>query len=458
MNRTIEKPLFDRQYLIKLILPLIAEQFLAMTIGAVDTMMVSSIGDAGVSGVSLVDQLSQLVIQLFAAFATGGAVVASQYIGHKKEDSARRAAKQLVTISAMAALFLIVICIPFRKVILNVFFGKSGQEILMNCSIYFFWILISFPFLAVYNSSAALFRAMGNSRISLFVSLIMNLVNIGGNALLIYGAKIGVAGAGISTLASRIFAAGVMMILLCRKNKNIIYIEKIWKPEFDFGMIKRILKIAIPSGIENSVFHIGKLIVFSLMSGFGQIAISANAISNSIASFANIPSQAIGLASVTIIGHCIGADEKDQAMYYGKKLLKEAYMGMLLTASLIFAASPFIVNLFKIARESQILASGVIRTCMIANLFFWPMSFTMPNILRAAGDAKYTMIISNISMWAFRVLFSFLISKILLARYPENPSLALYGIWFGMYLDWIFRGVFFWIRFKSGRWLEKRVI
>ncbi|MCR4822417.1 MAG: MATE family efflux transporter [Treponema sp.] len=457
----MSEKLFTRPQLKRLILPLMLEQFLAMTIGACDTVMVSSVGEAGVSGVSLIDQLTQLFIQLFAAFATGGAVVSSQYLGHKSDEKARTAARQLLYISGFAALVIIAICIPLRSFIFNMIYGGAGEEVMKNALIYFVWVLLSFPFLAIYNSCAALYRAMGNSQVSLKVSLMMNLTNIAGNAILIYGAKIGVAGAGIATLASRIVAASVMIYLLARpsaKDKGRIYLEKLWKVEFRFDMIRKILKVAIPSGIENSVFHIGKILVYSFMSGFGLAAIAANAITNTIASFSNIPAQAIGLSSVTVIGQCIGADEKEQAKYYGRKMMKAAYLGMFCVASAIFLLCPLLVRAFNLSDEARSLAVGVIRTCMVANIFLWPMSFTMPNILRASGDAKYTMVVSNISMWLFRVLFSFLISKYLLFKFPENTHLALYGIWFGMYIDWLFRGLFFGIRFHRNRWLEKKVI
>lgn len=453
--------LFSKQDLRRLIFPLVAEQFLAMTIGACDTVMVSSVGEAGVSGVSLIDQLTQLFIQLFAAFATGGAVVSSQYLGHKSDEKARTAARQLLNISTFVALVIIALCLPLRHFILNLIYGKIDESVMQNALIYFVWILLSFPFLAIYNSCAALFRSMGNSKISLKVSLMMNLTNIAGNAVLIYGAKIGVAGAGIATLASRIVAAIVMVYLLARPGAKInsrIYLEKLWKIEIRFDMIRKILKVAIPSGIENSVFHIGKILVYSFMSGFGLAAIAANAITNTIASFSNIPAQAIGLSSVTVIGQCIGAGEKEQAKSYGRKLMKEAYIGMFCVATAIFLLCPLLVRAFNLSDEARLLATGVIRTCMVANIFFWPMSFTMPNILRASGDAKYTMVVSNISMWLFRVLFSFLISKYLLFKFPENTHLALYGIWFGMYIDWIFRGLCFGIRFHRNRWLDKKVI
>ena len=451
------KKMFNRKFLSRLIWPLVLEQFLAMTVGACDTIMVSSVGEAGVSGVSLVDQLGQLVIQLFAAFATGGAVVASQYLGHKEQKNAQASAKQLLNLCLVAGFICIAVCLPLRREILNLIFGSMEREIMENAVTYFGWLLFSFPLLGIYNSCAALCRAMGNSKISLKVSLVMNFTNIAGNAVLIYGAKLGVAGAGISTLVSRAIAALIMLCILTQK-KWPLFIENIWKPQVNFSLLGKILKVAVPSGIENSVFHIGKTLVYSFMSGFGITAIAANAISNTVASFSNIPGTAIGLASVTIVGQCIGAGQKQQAKSYGKKLMLVAYGGMFLTAVLVFALTPAVTKVFNLTPEAQSLAVLIIRSCMIANVIFWPMSFTMPNILRGAGDAKYTMLITNISMWVFRVAGSYLISRWFLFKYPQNTSLALFGIWLGMYLDWVFRGLLFYIRFCGKKWLEKSVI
>ncbi|MCR5725064.1 MAG: MATE family efflux transporter [Treponema sp.] len=453
-----EQMLFPRKALVTLIVPLVAEQFLAITIGACDTLMVASIGEAGVSGVSLIDQLSQLMIQLFAAFATGGAVVSSQYLGRRDTKNACKAAKQLLTLSVVVALVIVVLSELFRAQILSLLYGKIDADVMENSLTYFFWVALSFPFLAVYNSAAAVFRSMGNSKLSLKVSILMNFTNIAGNAFLIYGLKIGVAGAGIATLASRSVAAIVMFVLLTDHRKNVVYLERPLHFEWNGAMTRRILKIGIPSGIENSVFQFGKLLVQTFMAGFGTAAIAANAICNSIGSLANVPGSALGLASVTVVGQCIGAGERKQAVHYSKVILREACISMGVLSVVIFIFTPQIVSLFNLSPEAAQLAGGVIRTCMVANIVLWPLSFTLPNTLRAAGDAKFTMIISNISMWSFRVLFSYLISGWLLRRFPETPSLALYGVWFGMYIDWLFRAASFVLRFKSGRWLEKKVI
>jgi putative MATE family efflux protein len=456
-NSFSSAPLFDRSYLTRLIMPLIAEQFLAVMIGACDTVMVATSGEAAVSGVSLIDLFSQLMIQLFSAFATGGAVVASQYLGHKDTKSACESAKQLLNLCMIAGLAMVVIFLPFRKPILSLLFGKISADVMANALVYFIFIVISFPFLAVYNSCAALYRSMGNSKLSLKVSLLMNCINIGGNALLIYGCGMGAAGAGIATLASRAVSAVIMVVLLCNPAVE-IHFDKIWHFEWNRGMIHRILRIGVPSGIENSVFQIGKLLVQTFMAGFGTAALAANAIANNVASMANIPGNALGLASVTVVGQCIGAGEKKQAVWYAKKLLWWTSCAMAVIAVSIGVFAPHIVRIFHLGIEASDLATGVIRTCMIADIFFWPLSFTLPNSLRAAGDAKFTMIVSNFSMWVFRVLSSYLISSWILHRYPGHPGYALYGVWIGMYIDWVCRAAFYALRFKSGRWLEKKVI
>ena len=457
MIQNNSKPFFTNKFLVYLVLPLVAEQFLAMTIGICDTIMVSSIGAPGVSAVSLIDQLGQLVIQLFAAFATGGAVVASQYLGHKEEDQACRSAKQLLYLCCAVGVMIIAICLPLRRFIIGGIFGGIEADIMTNALNYFVWILFSFPLIGIYNSCAALCRSMGNSKISLKVSIVMNVINVAGNALLIYGLKAGVAGAGISTLVSRGIAALIMIVIL-KNRKWPIHLKELWKVEINLGLIGKILKVAVPSGIENSIFHVGKTLVYSFMSGFGSVAIAANAISNSVCSFSNIPGNAVGLASVTIVGQCIGAGEKQQAKKYGHLMMYLSYAGMCITGIFILIFAPQCVKIFKLAEDISSLSVGVIRTCMIANMLFWAMSFTMPNILRGAGDAKYTMIWSLAGMWAFRVGGSYLISKYLLGRFPDHQEYALYGIWIGMYIDWVFRGAMFLGRFMGKRWLNKKVI
>ncbi len=441
--------LFSRQFLRLLILPLIAEQFLAVTIGMADTMMVASVGEAAVSAVSIVDGISYLIIQLFAAFATGGAVVASQYLGRRDSASANDAAKQLFILSTVVSILLLLICIPLRKEIIILIFGSLEADVLANSTTYFLYILLSLPFLASYNACAALFRTMGNSKISLIVSTLMNITNIVGNAYFIFALHLGVTGAALATLLSRVVASLIMIILISNK-ENIIFIHKIWKFEWHWEKVKKILKIGVPTGIEGSMFHIGRLMVQGFIASFGTVALAANAIAGSVSSLANIPGGAINMASITIIGQSIGARKPEQALHYGKWLLLITYASMGMMTIPIFIFSPQIVHIFNLSFEASLLASNIIRTAMVATALIWPIAFTVPNFLRAAGDVKYTMIVSMFTMWVFRVGSSYLLAF--------QFGLGVYGVWFGMYIDWIFRGLLFIIRFLRGKWKTIKVI
>lgn len=448
-SHSLGELLFSRQYLFRLIIPLIAEQFLSVTIGMADTMMVATVGEAAVSAVSIVDGISFLIIQLFAAFATGGAVVASQYLGRRDHASANDAAKQLLILSLVVSTLMLALCMPVREKIISLIFGSLEADVLRNSTIYFRYILFSLPFLASYNSCAALFRSMGNSKVSLMVSVLMNVANIGGNAYFIYSMQMGVSGAGLATLLSRVLAAVIMLVLISNR-QNLIFIHKIWKFEWHWDKVKKILQIGVPTGIEGSVFHIGRLMVQGFIASFGTAALAANAIAGSVASMANIPGGAINMASITIIGQSIGAKKPDQAVYYGKKLLLFAYLSMAMMALPIYLFAEPIVRIFQLSGEATMLATNIIRTAMIATALLWPMAFTVPNFLRAAGDVKFTMVVSMFTMWVFRVGLSYIFSFYL--------GMGVYGVWFGMYIDWVFRGIFFVTRFSRHTWKTKKVI
>ena len=431
--------MFTSKDLKKLIIPLIFEQLLAVSVGFVDTFMVSIAGEAAVSGVALVDNISNLLIQILSALATGGAVVCSQYLGSKNIDMSKKSAGQLIFIMSTLSALLMVISLIGNHGIINFIFGK----------IYFYITAVSYPFLGVYNAGAALFRSIGNSKISMNTSLIMNIINICGNALFIFVFNMGVAGVALATLISRIISA-IIIIALMFKAESAIRI----KSGRDFlpcpSIIRKILSIGLPSGLENGMFQIGKLSVSSLVSTFGTAAIAANSVANSVTMFANIPGNAIGMAMITVIGQCIGAKKPDEAKRYGKKLMFIAYAGILATNIIMTIVAVPVVGLFHLSPEATKTGLSLIHCFSLVAIFIWPLSFTMPNALRAAGDAKYTMMVSIFSMWAFRVGSSYLLGGTL--------GLGVLGVWFGMFIDWGFRSLAFLIRFLRGKWTQKAVI
>ncbi len=445
----MEQRLFSRSDLKKLIIPLMIEQTLAISIGLFDTLMVSSCGEAAVSGVSLVDSISVLLIQILSALATGGAVVCSQYIGKKMPERAKLSAGQLMLIMLVSAGTVMIVVLFLHKFLLRWIFGQIEADVMASAEIYFIISAISYPFLGVYNAGAALFRAIGNSKISMYTSLVMNVVNISGNALLIFGFGMGVAGAATATLVARVISALVMVALLLKKDNPLcIATPGCMRPQRD--VIGKILKIGIPSGVENGMFQIGKLLVSSLTATFGTAAIAANAVANSVAGFANIPGIAVGLAMVTVIGRCIGAGEKEQAKYYSKRLMGLSYGGMMIADIILLLAVRPIISCFALSAEANEIAIQLLTCFAVCASLIWPMSFTLPNALRAAGDAKYTMEVSVFSMWVFRVASSYF--------FADTMGLGVLGVWIGMYVDWVFRSILFIIRYISGKWLEKKVV
>ena len=443
-------PLFTRQALVALLLPLIAEQALSVTIGLADTLMVSSVGEAAVSGVSLVDSFNTLMIQVMSALATGGAVVTSQYIGHREPKNAKAAAAQILFVLASFSLVVAAVVVVGRHAILRGIFGSIDADVMRYAETYFLLSALSYPFIGLYNAGAALFRAQGNSKISMLSSLVMNVINIGGNAVLIFGFGMGVMGAALASLVSRAVACVVVLYLL-QKPACPLRVDGLRALAPDGGLIRRILRVGIPAGIENGMFQIGKLSVSSLTSTLGTAAIAANAVANTTTTFLNIPANAVGMAALTVVGQCLGAGEKEQAVYYSRRLLLTAYCGAwVMNLSAFLFANQFAISLFNLSPEAQTMALQVMVWFNFVSLFFWPSSFTLPNILRAAGDARFTMAVSILSMWVFRVGFCYVMVLGFHGR--------LLSIWMGMFLDWVFRSLCFFVRFARGRWMEQSVI
>lgn len=453
------KPLFSRQALVRLMIPLVIEQLLLMTVGMADTMMVTTAGEAVVSGVSLVDNINILLINIFSALATGGAVVVAQYLGRQAPEDARSAAKQLLYVVLIAASAMTAAALLLREHILRLLFGSISPETMDAALIYFLLTAAAYPFIAIYNAGAALFRAMGNSKVSMTNSIIVNLINIGVNALLIFGFQMGAAGAGIGTLVSR--AAGALIILgMLTRPTHPVYVERLFRPSLQWKTVKSILGIGVPTGIENGMFQIGKLLVLRLVTSFdvgvdlasAGSSVAANAISSSICSFINVPGQSVGLAMVTVIGQCMGAGDHEQAVGYTKKLLKLSYCAMGAACLVLFFVAPVMVPLFNLTPATAQLCTRVLRWNSVFAILFWPMSFTLPNALRAAGDARFTMTVSMLSMWICRIGLSWLLGP------AWGLGLGLLGVWLAMFADWVVRAVCFLVRFLGGKWKEHKVI
>ena len=448
-SEAIAKPLFTKLDLRHLILPLIIEQALAFSIGVVDTVMVASVGESAVSGVSLVDAINFLLVTLFTALATGGAIVAGQYLGMKEPGSAKRAAKHLLLVALLVSLLVTVLCLCFNQPILHLLFGRVEADVMHHASTYFYITALSYPFIAVYNAAAALFRTMGNGKVPMLNSLVMNVINIIGNCIFIFGLGWGVLGAAIATLISRIIAAVSIMAMLRRPSLE-ANIRSYSLRNIEADMIKRILRIGIPTGLENSVFQLGRLVMTNLITTFGTAAVAANAVGVSLSLIGIIPGQAIGLAILTVVARCMGAGEEAQARHYVRIMMRKAWIYMLLlNVGLMLLIVPTL-SLYKLSAETYALAFWILILHGSAAIAVWVPSFTLPNALRAAGDARFTMIVSIASMFIFRVGCSYLLA--------ELTDLGVWCIWISMAVDWTVRGLCFTLRWKSGKWKSKVVI
>lgn len=431
--------MFSRNDLIRLLVPLIIEQVLAVLVGMVDVVMVAAVGETAVSGVALVDSVSLLVIQVLAALATGGAVVCSQYIGKKRPEEACRAAGQLVMITLTGAAGIALIALIGNRGLLELIFGQAEEAVMDNAAIYFRLTALSYPFLALYNSCAALYRSMGNSRVSMTVSLMMNGLNVVGNAICIFGLHMGVEGVAIPTLISRVFAAVVMTVLI-RKPENAIRVTSWQELRPELSMIKKILVVGIPSGLETGIFQFGKIALQSLVSTLGTTAIASFAVASNLVTLQYLPGNALGLGMITIVGQCVGAGEVEQAKQYTKKLVLLNYGLLVVVCGCMALGSRPIVGMYNLSPGAAELARHMILLHACA-MSIWPLAFALPNALRAGLDAKFTMKVSVFSMWVFRIGFAYLFVKVW--------NVGVMGVWFGMFIDWIFRVILFVGRFRG---------
>lgn len=441
--------MFSNRRLRHLLIPLIIEQVLTSLVGTVDTMMVSNVGSFAVSGVSLVDSINKLILFLFSALATGGTIVCSQYLGREDKENSDRAARQ-VLISALAlALLVMGVCLGLRTQLLDLIFGTVEPAVMQAAQTYFFFTAFSYPFIALFNASAALYRASGNTRLPMVVSAGCNCLNVAGNAVLMFGFHLGVAGAAISTLCSYIVAAAVMLALQQRPGQK-IEVGKLTAMRPDWKVILLVLRIGLPTGVENAMFQFGKLVVQSTVSTLGTTAIAANAIVTVLEYFSSMPSTAIGTGLMTVAGQCIGAGNPDEARANTKKLTIWSAVVLLAANWLIFALTFPVTRLAGLDAAAAHMTIQVMLVISIVKPFLWPLAFTPSNGMRAAGDVKFGMIVSSISMWVFRVGLTTVLCRFL--------GVGLIGIWCGYFADWFVRSIVFTLRYRSGKWLEHKVI
>ncbi len=443
------KLIFSNHDLKVLLVPLMIQQLLAALMGTVDTVMVSNVGSAAISAVSLVDSINNLMLQVFAALAAGGTIVCAQYLGKKEPKECNRAARQVFLAMFVISMLIMVFCLIFRYPLLRIIFGQVEPDVMEAAQTYFFLTALSYPFIALFNANASFFQAEGNTRLPMMVSVLCNFVNIAGNAITIFGLGWGVFGAALSTLISRILMAVIMMCFQ-RRDRQVIVIRNYAKIRPDFALIWVILGVGIPSGIENGMFQFGKLAIQSTVSTLGTTAIAAQAMTIILENLNGIAAMGIGIGLMTIVGQCIGAGEKEQAVYYVKKLSWISEAVVVGCCLLLFALTKPITFIAGMDPASADMCFYMMGWITLVKPIVWVMAFIPAYGLRAAGDVKFSMIVSTISMWVFRVVLC-----VYLCRVQGFGPIA---VWIGMFVDWTVRGIIFGIRFKSRKWLRHRVV
>ena len=443
----METRLFSNKRLIKLIIPLVIEQGLTILVGMADGVMVSSVGEAAISGVSLVDMINAVILVLFAALATGGSVVTSQFLGARNQEKAQRSVGQLFIMALILGFATMIPCLIFAEPLMMLCFGAIEADVMAAGLKYLRVTALSFPFIALYNAGAAIFRSTGNSKVSMHVSAAMNIINVVGNAVCILMLKWGVYGVAIPTLISRAVAGIAMMVLVSGRNQA-LRLTRQGLSQLDKPMMGSILRIGVPSACENCFFSLGRLIVASMITLFGTSQVSANAVAGNIDRLGIIVGQAMGLAMVTVVGQCIGARDTDQANYYIKKLLRWTYIAQGITNLLIVLFVGQLVDFYStLGPDTRALAMKLSTMHASLAILFWPVSFVLPNALRASNDVKFTMWVGIFSMLLCRIFGSWLLCV--------HMEMGAVGVWIAMICDWLCRTSFFVPRIISGKWKTK---
>ena len=447
--KTHEGYLYSNRALFYLFIPLLIEYALEFFVGLADSIMVASLGEAAISGVSLVDFLMQLLIFSFSALATGGAVVAGQYLGDNQIDNAQNASTQLVWFSTISSVVLMILVLILRQFLIGILFGQIEADVWQNAEMYLYIVALSIPFIAIYNAGAAIFRTTNNAALPMKIMLVCDVLNVFGNAFCIYYLGWNVRGVAIPTVISRV-AAALLILYFALDEDYRLHIKRTLRHKFDFKILKKVLQVGIPYGIENGLFQLGRVLVLSLVSTFGTMAIAANSVGYAIGVFSVLPGFAINLGLTAVISKCVGANDYEQAKFYNKKCLIIVFILHVLINMVIFALLPLILNIYSLSAQTAVMTSEMVIWHGIFAVIIWPLSFTLPATFRGAGDSKSVMYISLIVMFTCRIVLSYVIA--------DWMGIGVFGTWIAMFIDWYVRAGIYVYRYFSNKWTEYRVV
>ena len=440
---------FSNKMLFALFIPLLIEQALEFFVGLADSMMVASLGEVAISGVSLVDFLMQLLIFGFSALATGGAVIAGQYLGNGESDKACEASNQLVWFTGILSIVMAIIVLFAKSFLIDLLFGQISQGVWNTANIYLSYMALSIPFIAIYNAGAAIFRTTGNAKLPMVIMFVCDILNIIGNAILLFVYGFGVEGVAIPTVLARALAAFVIIYFVLQERYE-LHIKKTLRHKFDLNMLRKVLNVGIPYGIENGLFQLGRVLVLSLVSTFGTMAIAANSVGYAIGIFSVLPGFAINLGLTTVISRCVGNNDYEQAKFYNKKILIIVYLSHLAINLVIFAILPLVLGLYNLSPQTAAMTTEMVFWHGVFAIVIWPIAFSLPSTFRGAGDAKWPMAVSLSVMFICRIGFSYLIA--------DTLGVGVFGTWIAMFIDWFVRSGFYIYRYFNGKWMEYRAV
>ena len=447
--KTPEGYLYTNKALLYLFIPLLVEYALEFFVGLADSIMVASLGEAAISGVSLVDFLVQLLIFSFSALATGGAVVAGQYLGDKQVDKAQNSATQLVWLSTILSTLLMIAVILLRQVLIGVLFGQIEADVWANADMYLYIVALSIPFIAIYNAGAAIFRTTNDATLPMKIMLVCDVLNVLGNAFCIYYLGWDVRGVAIPTVISRVLSALAVLYFVADEDYK-LHIKRTFRHKFDTKILKKVLKVGIPYGVENGLFQLGRVLVLSIVSTFGTMAIAANSVGYAIGIFSVLPGFAINLGLTAVISNCVGANDYEQARYYNKKCMIIVVISHIIINVLIFALLPMILGIYNLSARTAAMTTEMVIWHGIFAIIIWPISFTLPSTFRGAGDSKSVMYISLLVMFACRIGLSYVIA--------DWMGIGVFGTWIAMFIDWYVRAGIYVYRYFSNKWTQYRVV
>lgn len=449
LNKYFTGSSMDYKQVFAIIIPIFVDSAFIVLMSLMSTAMISSSGVAAVSAVSMVDSINMFIINLFVAIATGGTVIVAQYKGSGNQEMVSKAASQAISAVAIVSIVISVFVMLFHTSALSLLFGNADADVLHNAKIFLIGSCISYPFIAIYQAVTGVLRGVSETKACLLLSLILNLSYFGLNIVLIKLFDMGVIGLSISLILARVLGMAASLIYLLRYNQSLRF--KISNAlRVNFSILKKIMFIGIPFAAEQMFFNGGKLLTQTFIVQLGTLAITVNAISNSLSMLFQIGGTALSVAVVTVVGQCIGRKNIEDARKFIKSFMLLSTVFFVLITAIILPFFPLLVSIYSPPKEIIPAIFALILLLSIAQPFLWSLSFVMPSALRAAGDSKFTSVTSLLSMWLFRIILGYILGITL--------QFGLMGVWLAMVAEWGIRGVIFAWRFKGDKWYRHKLI